>query len=45
MDWRPITPKKIAREITPEDIKGFLSWRKSKGLDPGYALHQSCTSS
>jgi hypothetical protein len=22
----------------PEDIKGFLSWRKSKGLDPGTAL-------
>jgi hypothetical protein len=33
-----VTPKKFAREIPPEAIKGFLAWRKSKGLDPGTTL-------
>ncbi|MGB9471881.1 MAG: tyrosine-type recombinase/integrase, partial [Candidatus Acidiferrum sp.] len=33
-----VAPKKFAREITPEDIKAFLAWRKSKGFDPGTTL-------
>jgi integrase/recombinase XerD len=34
-----VAPKKCAREVTPDDIKGFLSWRKSKGFDPGTTLY------
>jgi integrase len=33
-----VVPKRFAREITPEDIKAFPSWRKSKGFDPGTTL-------
>jgi len=32
-------PKSDARDITPEDIKKFLAWRKSKGFDPGTTLY------
>jgi integrase len=32
-------PKSDARQISPEDIKGFLAWRKSKGCDPGTTLY------
>ena len=32
-------PKSDAREILPDDIKAFLAWRKSKGLDPGTTLY------
>ena len=32
-------PKSDARQISPEDIKGFLAWRKSKGYDPGTTLY------
>jgi len=32
-------PKSDARHITPEDIKKFLAWRKSKGFDPGTTLY------
>jgi hypothetical protein len=32
-------PKSDARDIAPEDIKKFLAWRKSKGLDPGTTLY------
>src|SRR5262249_46093872 len=31
-------PKGDARDITAEDIKKFLAWRKSKGFDPGTTL-------
>jgi integrase len=34
-----VAPKKDARHITTEDIKGFLAWRKSKGFDPGTTLY------
>ena len=34
-----VAPKDDAREITAEDIKGFLAWRKSKGFDPGTTLY------
>jgi integrase/recombinase XerD len=34
-----IAPKKDVREITAEDIKAFLAWRKSKGFDPGTTLY------
>ena len=32
-------PKSDARDIAPEDVKKFLAWRKSKGLDPGTTLY------
>jgi hypothetical protein len=32
-------PKSDARLVSPEDIKKFLAWRKSKGLDPGTTLY------
>jgi hypothetical protein len=32
-------PKSDARLVAPEDIKKFLAWRKSKGLDPGTTLY------
>lgn len=32
-------PKTDARQITTDDIKGFLAWRKSKGFDPGTTLY------
>jgi integrase len=32
-------PKSDARDITAEDVKGFLAWRKSKGFDPGTTLY------
>ena len=32
-------PKSDARDIAPEDIKKFLAWRKSKGLDPDTTLY------
>jgi integrase/recombinase XerD len=32
-------PKSDARHITPEDVKKFLAWRKSKGFDPGTTLY------
>lgn len=34
-----VEPKRDAREIQAEDIKGFLAWRKSKGFDPGTTLY------
>jgi integrase len=34
-----IAPKDDAPKITPDDIKGFLAWRKSKGFDPGTTLY------
>src|SRR5262249_10070036 len=34
-----VVPKSDARNITGEDIKKFLAWRKSKGLDPGSTLY------
>ena len=34
-----IAPKSDAREITPDDVKAFLAWRKSKGFDPGTTLY------
>jgi len=34
-----VAPKSDAREITTEDIKKFLAWRKSKGFDPGTTLY------
>ena len=34
-----VVPKEDAREITPVDVKEFLSWRKSKGFDPGTTLY------
>jgi len=33
------TPKTDARDISAEDIKKFLAWRKSKGCDPGTTLY------
>ena len=32
-------PKSDARDITAQDVKGFLAWRKSKGYDPGTTLY------
>ena len=32
-------PKSDARDIAPEDIKKFLAWRTSKGLDPSTTLY------
>jgi integrase/recombinase XerC len=32
-------PKSDAREITADDVKAFLAWRKSKGCDPGTTLY------
>ena len=34
-----VAPKSDARLVSPEDIKKFLAWRKSKGLDPGTTLY------
>ena len=34
-----VAPKSDAREITGEDVKRFLAWRKSKGFDPGTTLY------
>jgi integrase/recombinase XerD len=34
-----VAPKSDARDITPEDVKKFLAWRKSKGFDPGTTLY------
>lgn len=34
-----VAPKSDVREITGEDVKGFLAWRKSKGFDPGTTLY------
>ncbi len=34
-----VAPKSDACEITAEDVKAFLAWRKSKGFDPGTTLY------
>lgn len=34
-----VVPKEDAREITAEDIKAFLAWRKAKGFDAGTTLY------
>ena len=34
-----VAPKSDARDITGEDMKKFLAWRKSKGFDPGTTLY------
>jgi integrase/recombinase XerD len=34
-----VAPKSDARDITGEDVKKFLAWRKSKGFDPGTTLY------
>ena len=34
-----VAPKADVRQITAEDIKSFLAWRKSKGFDPGTTLY------
>jgi integrase len=34
-----VAPKSDVREITAEDVKAFLAWRKSKGFDPGTTLY------
>jgi integrase/recombinase XerD len=34
-----VAPKSDAREITAEDVKAFLAWRKAKGFDPGTTLY------
>jgi|SRR5438876_22139 len=34
-----VAPKDDARRVTPQDIKEFLAWRKSKGFDPGTTLY------
>jgi integrase len=34
-----VAPKSDLREITGEDIKAFLTWRKSKGFDAGTTLY------
>jgi Phage integrase, N-terminal SAM-like domain len=34
-----VAPKSDARQITAEDVKQFLAWRKSKGFDPGTTLY------
>lgn len=34
-----VAPKSDARLVSPEDVKNFLAWRKSKGMDPGTTLY------
>ena len=34
-----VAPKSDARDVTADDIKKFLAWRKSKGFDPGTTLY------
>jgi hypothetical protein len=34
-----VAPKSDVREMTGDDIKNFLAWRKSKGFDPGTTLY------
>ena len=34
-----VAPKSDARQITADDVKQFLAWRKSKGFDPGTTLY------
>ena len=34
-----VAPKNDARDITAEDLKAFLAWRKAKGFDPGTTLY------
>jgi integrase/recombinase XerD len=34
-----VVPKSDARDVTAEDVKKFLAWRKGKGLDPGTTLY------
>jgi integrase len=34
-----VSTKSDARLVSPEDIKKFLAWRKSRGLDPGTTLY------
>jgi hypothetical protein len=34
-----VAPKSDARDVTGEDIKKFLAWRKSKGFDSGTTLY------
>jgi integrase len=34
-----VAPKADARQITTDDVKRFLAWRKSKGFDPGTTLY------
>jgi integrase/recombinase XerD len=34
-----VAPKSDARDITADDLKKFLAWRKSKGFDPGTTLY------
>jgi len=34
-----VAPNDDARQVTPQDIKEFLTWRKSKGFDPGTTLY------
>ncbi len=34
-----VAPKTDARQITTDDVKRFLAWRKSKGFDPGTTLY------
>jgi site-specific recombinase XerD len=34
-----VASKSDVRQITAEDVKQFLAWRKSKGFDPGTTLY------
>ena len=34
-----VAPKSDVHEITADDVKEFLAWRKSKGFDPGTTLY------
>ena len=34
-----VAPTVDARQVTADDIKRFLAWRKSKGFDPGTTLY------
>jgi integrase len=34
-----VAPKCDARDITSDDVKKYLAWRKSKGCDPGTTLY------
>src|SRR5260370_1608533 len=34
-----MAPKTDGRQITTDDVKRFLAWRKSKGFDPGTTLY------
>ena len=34
-----VAPKSDIREVTGDDVKGYLGWRKSKGFDPGTTLY------